>query len=166
MQVTRERLIQWEDPIATAAALRTYSGIDGLRAIMTGELPPPPIGVLMRFRLVEAEVGRVVFEGDPGEDHYNPGGTVHGGFALTLFDSALGCAIQSTLPVGVGSTTTDTQVRFIRGISKDTGPVRCEATAIHVGRTTGVAEAKLYDAQRRVLGIGTTACAVLRPKSA
>ena len=120
----------------------------------------------MNFAIVEVDEGRVVFEGYPGEEHYNPIGVVHGGFALTLFDSAMGCAIHTTLPHGVAYTTTDVQVRFIRGITKDTGPVRCEATVVHVGRSTAVAEAKLYDRERRVLGTGTTACAILRPQAA
>jgi len=116
----------------------------------------------MNFSVVEVDEGRFVVEGYPGEEHSNPIGSIHGGFALTLFDTAMSCAIHTLLPAGVGYTTTDVQVRFIRGMTKDTGPVRCEATAIHVGRSTAVAEAKLYDAQRRVLGIGTTGCAVLR----
>ncbi|GAC1451936.1 MAG: hypothetical protein PVSMB8_11190 [Vulcanimicrobiaceae bacterium] len=116
----------------------------------------------MNFTLVEVEEGRAVFEGTPGEEHYNPIGVVHGGYAMTLFDSALGCSIHSLLPAGVGYTTTDVQVRLIRGMSKETGPVRCEATAVHVGRSTAIAEAKLYDRERRVLAVGSTACAVLR----
>ena len=163
MQVTRERVVRWEDPIASAAALRGRTGLDAIRAVMTGEVPPPPIAVLMNFKIAEAEEGRVTFEGTPGEEHYNPIGVVHGGFALTLFDSALGCAIHTTLPAGVGYTTTDVQVRLIRGITKETGPVRCEATVVHVGRSTAVAEAKLYDRDRRILAVGTTACAILRP---
>jgi uncharacterized protein (TIGR00369 family) len=163
MQVTRERLVRWEDPLETAGALRALPGIEALRAVRDGRVPPPPIAKLMNFTLAEAEEGRAVFEGTPGEEHYNPIGSVHGGFALTLMDSALGCAIHTMLPAGVGYATTDVQVRLIRGITKDTGPVRCEATVVHVGRSTAVAEAKLYDGQRRLLATGTTACAVLRP---
>ncbi len=138
------------------------SGIEAIRAVRDGRVPRPPIGHLMNFSIVEVDEGRVVFEGYPGEEHYNPIGVVHGGFALTLFDSAMGCAIHTLLPQGVAYTTTDVQVRFIRGITKDTGPVRCEATAVHVGRSTAVAEAKLRDGDGRVLGTGTTACAILR----
>ncbi|HEV2643474.1 MAG TPA: PaaI family thioesterase, partial [Candidatus Elarobacter sp.] len=121
MQVTRERLVTWEDPHASAGALRDLSGIEAIRAVRDGRVPPPPIARLMNFTIVEAEEGRVVFEGYPGEEHYNPIGVVHGGFALALFDSAMGCAIHTTLPQGVAYTTTDVQVRFIRGITKDTG---------------------------------------------
>ena len=162
MQATRERLVQWEDPLASAGALRQLSGLEAIRAVRDGVVPPPPIANLMGFRIAEADEGRVVFEGYPGEEHYNPIGVVHGGFALTLFDSAMGCAVHTTLPVGVGYTTTDVQVRFIRAITKETGPVRCEAVAVHVGRMTAIAEAKLRDRDGRVLGTGTTACAILR----
>jgi uncharacterized protein (TIGR00369 family) len=162
MQATRERLVRWEDPIAAAQALRGMSGLDAIRAVRDGVVSPPPIANLIGFRIVEAEEGRVTFEGYPGEEHYNPIGVVHGGFALALFDSAMGCSIHTKLPAGVGYTTTDVQVRLLRGITKDTGPVRCEAVAVHVGRSTAVAEAKLYDGERRLLGTGTTGCAILR----
>jgi uncharacterized protein (TIGR00369 family) len=162
MQVTRERLIRWEDPIASAGFLRGLSGLEAMRAVRDGTVPPPPIAALMDFRVAEVDEGRVVFEGTPSEMHYNPIGSVHGGFALTLFDSALGCAIHTMLPAGVGYATTDVQVRLIRGITKDTGTVRCEARAVHVGRSTATAEAKLLDSEGRLLGTGTTGCAVLR----
>jgi uncharacterized protein (TIGR00369 family) len=162
MQATRERLVRWEDPLAYLAELRSLSGLAALQAIVNGRFPPPPIANLLGFRLVEAGPGRAVFEGEPGEEHYNPLGSVHGGFALTLFDSAMGCAVHTLLEAGVGYTTTDVQVRFIRGMTKDTGTVRCEAEAVHVGRSTAIAEAKLYDAQHKLMGIGTTACAILR----
>jgi uncharacterized protein (TIGR00369 family) len=162
MQVTRERLVRWDDPLAAASALRMMSGLEAIRAVRDGLVPPPPIAKLINFTIVEADEGRVVFEGYPGEEHYNPIGVVHGGFALALFDSAMGCAIHTTLPHGVAYTTSDVQVRFIRGITKDTGPVRCEATVVHAGRSTAVAEAKLRDGAGRVLGAGTTGCAILR----
>ncbi len=163
MQVTRELVVRWEDPLPGAQTLRTLSGIEAIRAVRDGRVPAPPIAMLMGFTIAEVDEGRVVFEGTPGEQHYNPNGAVHGGFALTLFDSALGCAIHTALPVGVGFTTTDVQVRFIRGMTKDTGPVRCEATVVHLGRSTAVAEGKLRDGTGRVLATGTTACAILRP---
>ncbi len=162
MQVTRERLVTWEDPLASSGALREMSGLEAIQAVRDGRVPPPPISRLMNFTIVEAEEGRVVFEGYPGEEHYNPIAVVHGGFALTLFDSAMGCAVHTTLPKGVAYTTTDVQVRFIRAITKDTGPVRCEANVVHVGRSTAVAEGTLRDGKGRVLGSGTTACAILR----
>ncbi len=158
----RERVVRWQDPQIALRAIEGMSGLEMLRAMIAGNVPPPPIAALMNIRLVAVELGSAVFEGEPGEEHYNPIGVVHGGFALTLFDSALGCAVQSALPAGVRYTTTDVQVRLIRGITKDTGPVRCEAKVVHVGRSTGIAEARMTDGAGKLLGIGTTACAIFR----
>ena len=140
------------------------SGLDALRAIAAGRVPPPPFAELLNFALVEVEEGRAVFEGTPGEEHYNPLATVHGGYAMTLCDSAMTCAVQTLLPAGVGATTTDAQIRLIRPMTKETGRVRCEGVALHVGRSTAVAEAKLRDGEGRLLGVATTACAILRPR--
>jgi uncharacterized protein (TIGR00369 family) len=158
----RTRTVTWNDPAETLEATVGLSGLDALRAMVRGEIPPPPIALLLDFAIVEADEGRVVFEGVPAEFHYNPIGVVHGGFAMTLLDSALGCAVLSTLPAGARYTTTDTQARFIRPITKDTGRVRCVAKTLHVGRTTGIAEAHLTDMAGKLLAVGTTACAVFR----
>lgn len=158
----RERLVTWETPERTLEAVRRSSGIDALRALVDGSLPRPPISALMNFALTEVEEGRVVVLGHPGEEHYNPIGAVHGGFALTIFDTAMSCAVHSLLSAGTGYTTTDVQVRFIRAITLETGTVRCEGVALHTGRSTAVAEGKLYDAAGKLLGVGTTACQILR----
>jgi uncharacterized protein (TIGR00369 family) len=157
IETTRERTVRWDDPKAFVEATRGLSGIEALRlAIMA------PIGALMNFRLVEVNEGHVVFEGEPAEYHYNPIGLVHGGFALTLMDSALGCAIHSALPAGVGYASTDLQVRFVRPITGETGFVRCEGRTVHVGRTTAIADGRLTDATGKLLATGTTACAIFR----
>jgi len=163
-EVVRERIVRWEDPHAGAAAIRALSGLDAMRAMIAGEVPTPPIALLMGFRLAEADEGRVVFVAEnPDESLYNPIGIVHGGFACTILDSAMGCAVHSTLAAGVGYSTTDVQIRFIRAITAGTGPVRCEAKVLHAGRSTAVAEGRLTDGTGRLLAAGTTACAVLRP---
>ncbi len=159
----RERTIRFYDPVASADRIKERSGLEALRAIQAGEIPGPPIAVLMNLSILEIDDGRVVFEGIPDESHYNPLGIVHGGFAMTLFDSALGCAVHTKLPAGVGFVSTDVGVRFIRGLSASTGPVRCEARVVHIGRTTAIAEATLVDGAGRLLGTATTACAILRP---
>ena len=159
----RERLVRWEDPGPTVDFVRRSTGLEAIRAIASGSLPRPPISALVNFTIAEVEEGRVVVEGYPGEEHSNPIGSVHGGFALTIFDTAMSCAIHTLLPAGVGYTTTDVQVRFIRGVTATMGTVRCEGRSVHVGRSTAVAEAKLYDGEGRLLGVGTTACAILRP---
>ncbi len=164
MSRVRERLVKWEDPLESFARTRGMSGLDALRAIVSGAVPPAPIAVLMNLRLVEVEAGRVVFEGDPDEEHYNPIGIVHGGFAMTLLDSALGCAIHSTLPAGAMYATTDLHARLLRPIKHDTGTVRCEATVVSASRTLATSEARITDRAGTLLATGTTACAVRRPK--
>ena len=163
MNSTRERLVRWDDPFAGLAHARELSGLDALRAVMAGTISPPPIAMLMNMRLVEASEGRAVFEAEPGEEHYNPVGVVHGGFALTLLDSALGCAIHATLPAGAIYGTIDVHARLVRAITKDTGTVRCEATVVNISRTLATSEARLTDRAGNLLATGTTACAIRRP---
>src|SRR6478672_6021558 len=141
----RTRTITWDDPIALAKAGAGLSGLEYLRKIVSGELPPPPIGLLMDFRIAEISEGRAVFLVTPAEFHYNPIGVVHGGVAATLLDSAMGCAVHSTLPAGAAYTTLEIKVNYIRAISAETGLVRCEANIIHVGGRTAVDEGKVLD---------------------
>lgn len=162
MPEIRERLVRWEDPQQTIGFVRQSTGLEALRAVRDGTVPAPPISVLINFKLLTVDEGRVVVEAYPGEEHYNPIGSVHGGFALAVCDTAMSCAVHSLLPAGVGYTTTDIQVRFIRGMTKETGPVHCEGIALHVGRSTAVAEGKLRDGAGKLLAVGTTACAILR----
>ena len=110
------------DPRDVAERGRELSGMDYIQAIFAGELPAPPISELMGFRGVSAEPGRAVFEMEPGPQHYNPIGSVHGGIALTLLDSAMGCAVHTLLEPGVGYTTLEVKTNFVRPITADTGP--------------------------------------------
>jgi uncharacterized protein (TIGR00369 family) len=150
------------DPVEAALRLAELDGLSGLRAIAAGELPPPPIALLLGFELVEAEEGRVVFAVEPTDAHYNPIGTVHGGLAATLIDSATGCAVHSTLPAGTAYTTTDLQVRYVRPITRDTGRVLCEGTIVHRGRSLATAEARVT-AGDRLLAHGTAGVLILPP---
>ncbi len=159
--IDRERTIRWDDPHAKAAELRALAGIDALRAIVKGDFPPPPIALALGFTLAEVEDGRVVFTCVPAEYHYNPIGSVHGGLAATLLDSAMGCAIHTKLPAGAGYATTDLQIRYIRGIGITTGPIAATGTVVHVGRQIAVAEGRIVDGNGRLLATGTTGCAIL-----
>jgi uncharacterized protein (TIGR00369 family) len=153
---SRSRTLVWQDPVATATAGAAMSGI------VAGELPPPPIAVTMRLRPVELEQGRVVFEGLPGEEHYNPIGVVHGGYAATLLDSALGCAVHTTLPAGVGYTSLGLEAKYVRPITRDTGRVLCEASVVHRGRRQATSEARLTTADGgKLLAHGTATCMIL-----
>jgi uncharacterized protein (TIGR00369 family) len=150
------------DPVAAARELAQLDGLTALRAMIAGELPPPPIATLLGFDLVEVDEGRVVFAAHPGPEHYNPIGMVHGGLAATLIDSATGCAVHTTLPAGTGYTTTDVQVRFVRPITRDTGPIECVGQVVHRGRTLATAEARL-SAGDRLLAHGTASLLILSP---
>ncbi len=139
-------------------AIRAYDGLTVLRRILSGELPAPPITDLLPFTLLEAEAGRVVFEGRPDERLLNPMGSVHGGFAMTMLDSAMTCAVVTALVAGEGCTTVETKVNFVRAIMPGTGPVRAEATLIHAGSRLATAEGRLVDASGRLYAHGTSTC--------
>ena len=142
---------------------RELSGLDYMRALIAGEVPPPPIAELMGFDLVEVDEGYAQFRGEPGEQHLNPIGSVHGGFAATLLDSALGCAVHTTLPPGIGYTTLELSVNLVRGITPATGPVLSEGHVLHVGRRTATAEARLTTEDGgALLAHAKTTCLILR----
>lgn len=117
----------------------------------------------MNFRISELSEGRAVFVVEPAEYHYNPIGVVHGGVAATLLDSAMGCAVHSTLPVGASYTTLEIKVNYIRPMTADTGLVRCEATIIHLGVRTATAEGKVVDQKGKLYAHGTTTCIIFGP---
>jgi uncharacterized protein (TIGR00369 family) len=159
-EAARTRTLSWEDPRPVAAAGAELTGIDYMRALAEGELPPPPIAVLMRMRPVEVEPGRAVFEGEPGEEHYNPIGVVHGGYASTLLDSALGCAVHTTLDAGEAYTTLSLEVRMVRAVTAEIEAVRAEV--LYRGRRQATAEAKLIDAASgKLLAHGSATCLII-----
>jgi uncharacterized protein (TIGR00369 family) len=140
----------------------SMSGLEFLNAMIGGTFPAPPICEVLDFLLVEVEPGRAVFEGIPADRFRNPLGTVHGGWMATLLDSALGCAVQSTLKAGQGFTTVDLAVSFVRAVHKSTGKLTCEAKTIHVGGRIVTAEARLVDAEGKLYAHGTTTCLVMQ----
>jgi uncharacterized protein (TIGR00369 family) len=145
-------------PIEQAAAM---SGRELLQGIIDGRFPSPPIGEVVSFRLVAVGEGTAVFEGEPGGQHLNPMGIVHGGWTMTLIDSAAGCAAHTLLPAGVGYTTVETKVNFSRAVRADTGRVRCEGRVINQGRQIISAEAVVKGQDGRVLAHGTSTLLVL-----
>jgi uncharacterized protein (TIGR00369 family) len=159
----RELSITWRDPYAARERSRELSGLEYMRALIAGDFPPPPIAELMDFTLVEVEESHAVFRGVPGEQHLNPIGTVHGGFAATLLDSALGCAVHTTLPAGIGYSTLELSVNLVRGITPATGPVLAEGNVVHAGRRTATAEARLTaEDGGALLAHAKTTCLILR----
>jgi len=148
---------------ARADQLAGCSGMEILQGIFAGELPRPPIGDTLDFVPIRVEPGMAVFQGRPQLKHYNPLGSVHGGWFATLLDSALGCAVHSTLAAGERYTTLEVKTNFVRPITLDTGRVRCEGTVIHRGGTVATAEAKLVVASNgKLLAHATTTCLIVR----
>ncbi|CAG2157298.1 PaaI family thioesterase [Cupriavidus numazuensis] len=147
--------------VASPAEIAEMSGKAVLEAIIDGRLPQPPISQILGFRLTEVGDGFAVFEGDPGTHLFNPMGTVHGGWALTLIDSATACAANSVLPAGTGYTTVETRGNFSRPIKADTGRVRAEGRVINQGRQIITAEARVLAADGRILAHGSSTLLVL-----
>jgi uncharacterized protein (TIGR00369 family) len=129
--------------------------------MMAGELPPPSMVALLGLRLVEVEEGRVVFVGTATDRFYNGWGVAHGGFAATMLDSALGCAINTLMPAGRSFTTLELKVNYTRPITREIGELRCEGRVIHIGRRTATSEARIVDAKGKLYAHGTTTCIVI-----
>ena len=142
--------------------LASMSGIDFLQRMFAGEMPHATM--MRQVGLVggSAEPGFVVFRAIPGPHHYNPIGSVHGGFTATLLDSAMGCAVHSMLPAGTAYTTLEFKISLVRAVTSDTGEVRAEGRALNVGRRVGTAEGRLLDGKGRLLAHGTTTCLVIQ----
>jgi uncharacterized protein (TIGR00369 family) len=157
----RERTFRWTDPAEAAEAGAGLGGLDYMRAILAGTVPPPPIASLLGLELVEVADGRAVFALEPQEWLYNPIGSVHGGVAATLLDSCMGCAVHTTLPAAAGYTTGDLQVRYIRAMTLDTGRVLAEGSVVHRGRRTATAEGRLFvEADGSLIAHATTGCMI------
>jgi uncharacterized protein (TIGR00369 family) len=163
-EVTRTRLLTWQDPLESVAAAAGLSGLEYMRMIAAGEIPPPPIAVTLNFRMASVDNGSAVFEAEPGEEHYNPIGVVHGGYAATLLDSALGCAVHTTLAAGEAYTTLTLETKFVRAITRENERVRAAAEVAHRGRRQATAEARLTDvASGKLLAHATSTCLVMVP---
>jgi uncharacterized protein (TIGR00369 family) len=139
---------------------KQMSGLEFVRGLADGTLPFNTIAETLGYDIAEAESGRVVVTAEPGEDHLNPAGTVHGGLAATMLDSCMGLAIQSTLEAGLGSTTLEFKISFLRPITPETGSIKAEGMVITRGRRVGTAEGRLTDSNGRLLVHGTTTCLI------
>jgi uncharacterized protein (TIGR00369 family) len=159
----RTRSFSWEDPAATVAAGLELSGLECMKAIVDGVLPPPPIARLLDFAIVAVDHGRALFAMEPAEWMYNPIGSVHGGIAATILDSCMGCAVHTTLEAGIGYTTTDLHVRYIRAMGAATGRVLAEGRVVHSGGRTATAEGRLFvESDETLIAHASTGCAILR----
>ena len=154
------------DELLTPVQMATLTGMDVVRGMLTGRLPAAPIQKLGRLAMTDAVEGRVTFTGKPGFTHYNPQGTVHGGWFGTALDCAMGCAVMSMLPRGFSYTTLEYKVNMIRPVFEDTAPLTIIGESVHAGRRTATAEGRIMDEAGKLYATGTTTCMVLElPKS-
>ena len=167
--MTAEAWIKLEEDVAMRVTnpgvtpleeMRNRSGLEFLRDIASGILPVPPIGKTLNFFLMAVEEGRAVFQGTPTFDFYNPIGSVHGGWAATLLDSCMGCAVQTTLKQGFGYTTVELKLNLVRPLTEKTGPLRAEGKVIHPGRQVATSEGRLNGPDGKLYAHGTTTCVI------
>ncbi|WP_037159133.1 PaaI family thioesterase [Rhodococcoides fascians] len=160
----RSQTFSWVSPREVLRHASTLSGLDVMQAVASGELPPPPIAVLMQFAPVEVSDGKVVFECTPSEAHYNPIGTVHGGLACTFLDTLVGCAAHTTLPAGVGYTSIDLNVSYLRNILDTSGPLVGTGTVTKRGSRVIFAEGSIVDKDGKLVATGTSSLLVTPPR--
>ncbi len=156
----RERTVAWSDPRLVAEIGRGMAGLDLLRGLLDGTVPPPPFAELVGVSIAEVEEGRVVMRMIPAEYHYNPLGSVHGGILATLLDSVMGCAVHSTLPKGRGYTSLEIKVNYVRAVTGESGELSAEGRMVHGGRRSAVAEGRVVDAKGRLCATASTTCLV------
>lgn len=158
----RERTITWDDPTGNIRDAGAISGLDYLRGIKAGTVKPPPVAALVGYVISEVEHGFTVFTLAPGEHHYNPFATVHGGILSTLLDTTMTSAVLSTLPIGVACATIELKVNFVRPVTAVTGVLRCEARPIHLGKQLATAEGRVTDAGGKLYAHGVSTCSVFK----
>jgi uncharacterized protein (TIGR00369 family) len=152
----RSKVVSWHDPAPTTAVGLSMAGIDYMRAMVDGELPPAPISGLMEFTMVHAEPGRVVFTCRPDESAYNPIGTVHGGLVCTLLDSVAATALHSTLPEGKGYTSVEIKVNYLKAVRASSGLLTATGTVVKAGSRVGFTEGVVTDESGAVVATATS----------
>lgn len=159
-ETNRKRTYEWVNPLETAEKGKTMSGYDFLNGILKGEIPPPPIATTLDFHPLSLEEGKVIFEFEPREFHYNPIGSVHGGVISTVLDTVMGCALQSKLPQGVAYTTLELKINFIKAVTYKSGKMKAEGRIIHSGKSTALIEADLKDEEGKLYAHGVSTCMI------
>jgi uncharacterized protein (TIGR00369 family) len=157
----RSKLVTWYDQATTVAGGAGLAGLDFMRALMDGEIPPPPIALLLNMRPVKVDHGLAVFECTPDESVYNPIGLIHGGLVCTLADSAAGCAVQTTLGPGVGYASIDITVNYLRPVTLASGSLTATGRVTKPGRRVAAASAEVTDAAGRLVATATSNCLIL-----
>ncbi len=156
-----QRIPRTAAELPTPAQLAAMTGAEVMRGIATGRLPAAPISELANMHLAEVREGRVVFEAEPRFAHYNPMGSVHGGWFGILLDSAMACAVMTRLPRGHAYTTLEYKINILRPVFGSTGRLRAIGRSVHAGRRTATAEGRLEDAEGKLYATGTTTCLVM-----
>ena len=154
------RMMRAGPGVATPEQWAGRTGLEQMQAMLAGELPFAPIARTLDFSLIRVEPGVALFQGKPGPAHFNPMGSVHGGWFATLLDSALGCAVHTLMPAGRGYTTAELSVNYVRGLSPKVGRVRAEGKVIHCGKQLATAEARLFGPDGTLFAHATTTCLV------
>jgi len=154
----RKRTYEWGDPLEGAAKAKSMSGFEYLTAINNDEIPPPPLMVTLGFEKPDIKQGEATFYFKPEEYHYNPIGSVHGGVVSAILDSVMGCTLQTTLPTGVGYTTLELKVNFLKAVSYQTGRMIATGRIIHSGKSTALIEGSLADEKGTVYAHGVSTC--------
>lgn len=158
--MNRERTHSWTDPALTAQASKAMAGLELLRGLRDGTVPPAPFASLVGLTIGDVDEGRVVMHLIPAEYHYNPIGTMHGGILATLLDSVMGCAVHSTLPIGRAYTSLEIKVNYVRAVTIASGELLAEGRLVHGGRRSAVAEGKVLDSRGRLCATASTTCMV------
>jgi uncharacterized protein (TIGR00369 family) len=148
--------------LARPEQVKALTGLQVMTALLDGELPHPHMADTLDCELVEVGDGHAVFQATPRLEHYNPMGSVHGGWYATLLDFALGCAVQTKLPAGTGYATSQINLNIVRAAHLKTGPLRCVGTALHVGRQVGTSEARIVGPDGKLYAHATTTCAIFQ----
>jgi uncharacterized protein (TIGR00369 family) len=157
----RTRTYRWHDPMALADVVAGLGGLELFEKFAGGELPRPPIAETLSFGRIEATaVGSVTLYIEPQEFHFSPIGSMHGGVISAVLDTAAGCSVHTTLPVGLGYTSLDLHTRFLRPVTLASGTLRCDGRVISKGRQTALAESHLYDASERLIAHATSTCLI------
>ena len=159
----RSKVVTWYDQAATVTGGAGLSGLDFMRALMDGKIPPPPIALLLNMLPTKVDQGLAVFECTPDESVYNPIGLVHGGLVCTLADSVAGCAVQTMLAPGVGYTSIDIAVNYLRPVTLASGTLVATGRVIKPGRRVALASAEITDATGRLVATATSNCLILPP---
>lgn len=162
-QDLRRKTVTWQNPLALAGLIRTLSGLEFLQAMVEGRIPGPPIAAHLNMRLASVADGEAVFAAEPDESLYNPIGMVHGGVAATMLDSAIGCAVHTTLPAGATYSSIELKVSYLKAIHPSAGEIRARGSVLKVGSRVGFAEAELRDGSGTLLATASGSCLIARP---